>query len=85
MQPLLVIGVSSIVFYLYFNISEVVANRKERKRIRKALTELDLDIKCLNTFRDIISEAFYHEHKALIAEKKEVLRHTYPRKRGFFK
>lgn len=85
MQPILVIIISTIVFFLYFNINEAVSNRKTRKRIRKALDDLDLDMADLNSFRDAISPEFYKSHKLELIEKKALLTHTYPKKRGFFK
>lgn len=85
MQPILVIIISTIVFYVYFNISEVMTNRRERKRVRKALDDLNIDMADLNNFRDAVSPEFYQSHKLELIEKKALLTHTYPKKRGFFK
>lgn len=85
MQPILVIIISTIVFFLYFNISEVMTNRRERKRIRKALAELEIDMAEINTFRHAVSPEFYKSRKLSVLEKKDMLTQLYPKKRGFFK
>lgn len=85
MQPILVIIISIIVFYIYFNISEVMANRKIRKMIRISLDDLDVDMADLNKFRGAVSPEFYKKRKLELIEEETLLTHTYPKKRGFFK
>lgn len=85
MQPILVIIISTIVFYVYFNISEILMNRKTRKLLDEKLSDLDDRFSDLNKFRDDVSPEFYEALSREILQEERLARSIYPKKRGFFK